>query len=68
MILTCIWIVGVYLLERRRLKKTNAATRWTAVGLLLVSGIVWQALIQNVGIPTPYSLLEALLGPFVPVP
>ncbi|RAU94039.1 hypothetical protein [Paenibacillus sp. YN15] len=65
---TCIWIGMIYLLERRRLKKTNAVTRWTAVGLLLASGIVWQALVENTGISRPYEWIDALLGPMVPVP
>jgi hypothetical protein len=57
----------VYLLERKKLKQTNAMTRWAAVALLLISGLVWLALLQNINIPRPYNWLEAVLGNWVPV-
>lgn len=64
---TCVWVGIVYLVERRRLKKSNGLTRWTAIFLLLLSGLVWQTLINHVDVPRPYSWLDALLGPLVPV-
>lgn len=65
---TLVWICILYLIERRKLKQSNALTRWAAVALLLVSGLVWQALMQNINIPRPYNWLEAVLGSWVPVP
>ncbi|MDF2934772.1 MAG: hypothetical protein K0Q90_145 [Paenibacillaceae bacterium] len=65
---TCIWLGIIYLLERRKLKQANAATRWMAIALLLVSGVVWQALVQNTGISRPYEWMNTLLSPLVPVP
>jgi hypothetical protein len=58
----------VYLLERKKLKQTNAMTRWAAVVLLLISGLVWVGLLQNINISRPYNWLEAVLGSWVPVP
>lgn len=65
---TLVWISMVYLVERKALKKTNALTRWAAVALLVVSGLVWQALLRNINIPRPYTWLEAVLEPWAPVP
>lgn len=65
---TLVWISVVYLVERKTLKKTNALTRWAAVALLVVSGLVWQGLLRNINIPRPYTWLEAVLGPWIPVP
>ncbi len=65
---TLVMIGIVYLLERKKLKQTNALTRWAAVALLLISGLVWQMLLQNFNIPRPYNWLEAVLGSWVPVP
>ncbi|MFM9328664.1 hypothetical protein [Paenibacillus mesotrionivorans] len=64
---TLVMIGIVYLLERKKLKQTNAMTRWAAVALLLISGLVWLALLQNINIPRPYNWLEAVLGNWVPV-
>ena len=50
---TLVMIGIVYLLERKTLKQTNAMTRWAAVALLLISGLVWMALLQNINIPRP---------------
>lgn len=65
---TLVMIGIVYLLERKKLKQTNAMTRWAAVALLLISGLVWLALLQNINIPRPYNWLEAVLRNWVPVP
>lgn len=67
-VVTLVWIGIVYLLERKKLKKSNAMTRWAAIVLLLTSGVVWMALMQNINIPRPYNWLEAILGAWVPVP
>jgi hypothetical protein len=65
---TLVMIGIVYLLERKKLKQTNALTRWAAIALLLISGLVWLALLQNINISRPYNWLEAVLGSWVPVP
>ncbi|MDF2923229.1 MAG: hypothetical protein K0R57_2143 [Paenibacillaceae bacterium] len=65
---TVLWITAVYLVERPRLKKSSRIARWCSVGLLVMSGIVWEILLFTMQIPRPVHWIDGLLAPFAPVP
>jgi hypothetical protein len=65
---TCLWVGGIYLLERPTLKKCNAVTRWCSISLLLASGVMWQVLTMSSKVPRPAEWLDVIFSPLNPVP
>lgn len=65
---TLSWVGLLIFLEWRALPKASPSTRWVAIGLLVLSSVVWQLLMSSVHMSRPGEWLDALFSPFVPVP
>lgn len=63
---TCFWLTIVYLIERPILKK-HRLTHYTALVLLLASGMLWVVFVTNKNLPHPSQWFYKFLSPFVPV-